>query len=348
MHHRITLCSLVALSLSACTQHASPSATNKPATLKTELVGQSAGFNSRPVDGVVEAIDDAVLAAQTSGRVVRIVHDVGSKVAAGTVLLEITGSEQRAGLRSAESAVTGTRSAVTEAIAQYDRVKALYDEHIAAKSQYDNAVAARDRALAAAGAADSALTAARESVAHTEVRAPFSGIVSRRMVEVGETVEPGHPLIAIVSPKTLRVAFNVPATIADAVRNADRASVILSNGTLPLHPLIIYPEAGGDTATLRARAELPPDTGLTPGTPVRVDLPTMASEHLTVSNAAIVRRSEVTGVYIVDPQGATSLRYVRLGHENGGRTEVISGLSAGESVALDTAAAARQVAGLNP
>jgi len=338
----------VMLFLAACGDHPATPAASPSAPLNAEKVRVETGANARPVDGIVEAVDEALLSAQTNGRVIAIVHDVGSAVPAGAVLLRITGTEQQAGLRAAQSGVTGAQSAAAEASAQYERVRALYDEHIASKAQYEAALAARDRSAAAAAAAESALSTARESVAYTEVRAPFAGIVGRRLVDVGEAVTPGRPLVSLVSPKKLRVSFNIPASVVDAVRAADHATVQSLRGAIPVSPITIYPEAGGDTGTFRARADLPASVDLAPGTPVRVDVPTHDATHLYVPDSAIVHRSEITEVYVVDAHGMATLRYVRVGRSDGQRTEILSGLAADESIALDTAAAARQIEGQRP
>ncbi len=338
----------VALTLGACSGRPALPSTSPGPALTTLQVSVESAPATRPVDGVVEAIDGALLSAQTGGRITAIVHDVGGPVAAGAVLLNITALEQNATLHAAESALTGAQSALADASARYDRIQSLYDEHIAAKAQHEAALASRDRAQAEFAAAQSNLTHARENVAHTAVRAPFAGIVSSRVVELGERVAPGQPLIAIVSPKDLRVSFNVPASIAAAVRSRDEALVQTASGVIAVRHLTIFPEAGKDTSTFRARGLLPPGTALAPGTPVRVELPTGESDQVSVPDNTLVRRSEVVGVYVVDAAGVPSLRYVRPGHSDGSRTRILAGLHAGERIATDPAAAARRLAGPTP
>ena len=72
---------------------------------------------------------------------------------------------------------------------------------------------------------------------------------------------------------------------------------------------------------------------------VKVGLVVGDTERLLVPRAALVERSEVTAVYVVDPQNRTELRYVRTGHLFGDRIEILSGLSPGERVATDPVAA---------
>ncbi len=345
---RHIVASTLAITLAACSGHNSAPAPARTSQLLTEEVAATQGTTARPVDGVVEAIDGATLSAQTSGRVSALLHDVGDRVAAGTVILRITSNEQRAGLKAADGALIGAKSAATESEAQFHRVKALYDEHIASKAQYEAALSARDRASAALAAAEGSVTHAHEQVGYTEIRAPFAGAVSRRLVDVGETVMPGQPLVGIVSGRSLRVAFAVPASIADAVRRANEARIPLASGTITLHPLTISPEAGADTGTFRARANLPSGIELAPGTPVRVELPVATLPIVTAPSSALVRRSEVSGVYVVGSDGLPVLRYVRPGRTMGDRTEILAGLAQGDVIATDSTAAARAAGDTKP
>ena len=106
----------------------------------------------------------------------------------------------------------------------------------------------------------------------------------------------------------------------------------------------MLPLVDAGTHTLQLRIALPLATqGVSPGMFARVWLPGAAggSSRLYVPTAAVVRRSELTAVYVVDSKGVPVLRQVRLGRVEGERVEVLSGVSAGERVALDPQAAAR-------
>jgi multidrug efflux pump subunit AcrA (membrane-fusion protein) len=98
---------------------------------------------------------------------------------------------------------------------------------------------------------------------------------------------------------------------------------------------------------VQLRLELPTGLhGVTPGMFARVWLPAAqvsggARPSLSVPLAAVVRRAELTGLYVLDPQGRPLLRQVRLGRVDGDRVEILSGLMAGEQVATDPQAAAR-------
>jgi RND family efflux transporter MFP subunit len=298
----------------------------------------------RLLDGRIEAVNQGTVAAQTSGRVTEILYDVNDFVPAGAVIVRLRATEQRAGLAQAEAALREATARDTEARQRHERMQGLYAEHVVPKAAFDQAVADRDAAQAQLAAARAALERAREGVAYTEVRAPYAGVVTRRDVEVGETVSPGTPLMSGLSLRYLRVAVDVPQSAVEEVRRIRKAAVYVGNRRIEATKLTIFPEASTNTNTFRARLELPENAAdLYPGMFVKVGFVVGESERLLVPAAALVERGEVTAMYVVDAQQRTALRQVRLGHRFDDQVEVLSGLRAGERIATDPVAAMKQL-----
>jgi hypothetical protein len=108
----------------------------------------------------------------------------------------------------------------------------------------------------------------------------------------------------------------------------------------------LLPTVDPGTHTVQFRAELPPGlAGVAPGQFARLWLPVAAAgtgaAPLSVAQSAVVRRAEMTGLYVLDAAGKPVLRQVRLGRSAGDQVEVLAGLSPGERVASDPQAAAR-------
>ena len=304
----------------------------------------------RFVDGTVEAVNQATVSAQTSGRVVEILYDVNDVVPAGAVIIRLKGTEQRAGLQGATAGLTEARARNAEAATTYQRIADLFQRHVVSKAQFDQATANRDAAAARLAAAEAGLTTAREGVGYTEIRSPYGGVVTKRLVEVGETVNPGTPLMAGLSLRDLRVNTNVPQSIVMQVRKLEQAAIYVNDRRIEASKITIYPEAATPSSTFRARLDLPPGSlDLAPGMFVRVGLVIGEADRLLIPSSALVERSEVTAVYVIDSHGQASLRYVRPGHRIGDKLEILSGLSAGERIALNpTAAGATVTAAGNP
>jgi len=336
---------LVTLGLGACGGEPPPPPGTAPAGLATEVVQAVVLPAERELDGIVEAVNQATVSAQTAGRVLEILHDVNDVVPAGAVLVRLRSTEQRAGLGQAEAARLEASAREAEAQARYARIRDMHQRKVVARAQLDQALAERDAAVARLAAATAALDSAREGVAYTEVKAPYAGIVTERLVRVGEVVSPGTPLMRGFSLEKLRVTVDIPQSLVGQVRKLGRAAVEVDGRRIEATGVTIFPEADPATNTFRARVDLPPDAAdVFPGMFVKVRFVMGEQSRLLVPKSAVIARSEVTAVYVVDEAGRAALRQIRAGAAFGDRLEVLAGLAAGERVALDPLAALQSLA----
>lgn len=305
-------------------------------------------------DGTVEAQNQSTVSAQTSGRVVELPFDVGDYVEKGAVIARITPVEQRARSQAGEAAVAEAKARFAEAQLVFDRTKDVYERKLIARAQFDKAAADLDAARARFDAAQALLAEARESLDHTVVRAPYPGVVVARLVQLGEAVSPGRPLISGVSLEHLRVVVEIPQQHIGPLRRHRQARVLLAEGrTVPAAGLRIPPNADPSTQTFRVRVELPQaDYGVFPGTMVKVAFVSAEERRLLVPAGAIVQRGELTAAYVIGDHGDLRLRYLRVGAATAdGRLPVLAGLVEGETLALDPIAAGialKQVAAAQP
>jgi membrane fusion protein, multidrug efflux system len=298
----------------------------------------------RQLDGTIEAVNQGTVAAQTSGRVAALLYDVNDFVPAGAVIARLRATEQRAGLLQAEAALREATARETEAQTRYQRISDMYDRKVVAKAMLDEATANRDAAVARLAAARAGLESAQEGVAYTEIRAPYAGIVTKRNVQVGETVAPGTPIMSGLSLQFLRVAVDVPQSIVEQVRRIRKAAVYVDGRRIEASKLTVFPEAATPSNTFRARLELPENAvDLYPGMFVKVGFVVGEADRLLVPANTLVERGEVTAVYVVDTSGHTSLRQLRTGHRFDDKIEVLAGLREGERIALDPVVAMRQL-----
>jgi RND family efflux transporter MFP subunit len=328
-----------ALLLGACAKSPAPASAPPP---KPELTTVAVAAERVPLelvwDGVVEAVNQATLSAQTSGRVVELPYDVDDFVPAGAVVVRFTDVEQQSVRKRADAQLAAAEAANRNAEADYKRIAEIYARKLVAKADLDQATARRDATRAALDSARAAVREASQQVDYTVIRAPYSGIVTARHVQVGESVRPGQPLISGLSLGQLRVNVNVPQSDIAAIRAHKQAAVILdaaSDKRVVAKNVILFPYADPQTHSFKVRLELPEqETGLNPGMTVKTAFVVGDAERLLVPVSALVQRSEVSAVYVVDDTGV-SLRQLRLGHRFGDRVEVLSGLKAGDRVATD-------------
>jgi len=326
---RVGLALLLAGALAACGSDERLRDPSPIQGLDTLTVGATDAGRGRAWDGVVEAVRQATLTAQTSGRVAEVLRDVNDRVSAGEVLVRLSAVEQQAGVDAA-------RAQLQLAEATYRRMAALAEGQYVSKMQLDRARAERDAARAQ-------LANVSQQTAYTTIRAPYAGIVASRDVEPGESVGVGQPLMTVFAPDALRIEVSIPQSDAERVRTNPLATVTFDDGRSVDAPNVtVFPSADPFTHATKIRVQLPAlEPALQPGRTAKVAFPAVAgAAHPRVPVSALVRRGEVNAVYVL-ADDRLSLRQLRLGERSGDAIDVIAGLAPGETIAADPVAAAQ-------
>lgn len=295
-------------------------------------------------EATLEAVNQATVASRVPGRIIELPVDAGDRVANGDVVLRIDAAEAEQGLAAADATVAQAQASLANARAEHDRARSLLARNFVSQSAVDQARTALLAAEAQLRAARAGRAQASTARAYTTIASPMSGVVSMRHVEAGEMALPGMPLLSIFDPAAMRAVVDVPQSrLGGLAAGALRASVELpdSNRMIDATRVTVLPAADARTHTLRVRVDLPADLGdVVPGSFARVHFTTGQTALVRVPIEAVVRRSELTGVYVVDERNAFSLRQIRTGpvHPDG-TVEVLAGLIGGEEIALDPVAA---------
>lgn len=278
-----------------------------------------------PAEGLVEAVRQATIAAQVPGRVVEVRADAGDAVKQGQLLMRIDAREAAEGYAASQATLANAK-------ANYERTKNLYAQKFVAKAALDKAEADYKAAQAGAGAAAA-------SASHASIVSPLTGFVAQRHTEAGELATPGKPLVTVYDPKSLRVSSSIPQYKLAEVRAHLRARIEFpeTGRWVDAAKVELLPAADPRTHTVTARVYLPDNPpGILPGMFARAHFVTGSAKKLLVPAAAVLRRGEVTAVYVIDDKNMARLRQVRLSEPlAGGYHEVLAGVSAGEKVALD-------------
>ncbi|WP_369742852.1 efflux RND transporter periplasmic adaptor subunit [Pseudidiomarina sp. PP-1MA] len=276
------------------------------------------------LQGVVESTNSATVSAQVSGRIEAVNVDVGDQVEAGATIVTITSVDQYQAVAQAQAQVAAARATLVAEQQEFDRVTKLVAQKLVPDAELDRAKARLDNANAQLKAAQAAAKRAQEQLSYTAVKAPYSGVVSERLVEPGELVQPGTPLMSGFDPAELRVHVDLPALFAPAVEQFKWAEVA---GLKPVAQRL-FPTIHSASSTVRLRLNLPADGNLLPGQWLPVVVQVGEHEGLLVPQQAVLQRGELTMVRMQD----NSWRAVRLGLTQNGQVEVVSGLKAGEVI----------------
>jgi RND family efflux transporter MFP subunit len=314
--------------------------------------GTAGSANESSLDGVVEAVRQTTVSAQVPGAIVSLMVQAGDRVRSGQALVRIDARAAQQNVAGSAAQVDAAQAVLNVASKELERQKQLL-----AKQYISQAALERTQAQWLAAQAQVKALQAQTRVAEAQsgffvLSAPYDGVVSEVTATVGDMAMPGRPLIVLHDPSALRVVASVPqsmlAGLSDKLKSVRYEIPSSAGQTGPRAPTQtqLLPTIDAATHTAQIRLILPAgntanSTGLKPGMFARVWLPATGSsaqadaERLYLPKTAILRRAEMTGVYVLDAQGQPRLRQVRLGAVAGELVEVLSGVRKGEQVAAD-------------
>ena len=333
-------------------------ATTSPATsgtLSSAIIQVRNSANMNYYDGLVEAIRQTSIAAQVAGVIVALPVKAGDKVKEGQLLARIDARAAAQGNIASQAQTQAARASLDMARKDYERQQHLFDKHYISQAALERA-----QAQFQATSAQLAAQVAQAGITHIQsdfytIRAPYTGVISELAITLGDMALPGKPLLTLYDPSGLRVRTAIPQSVLKnfSAGQTIRLELPALNSeqqrlSLPLQNLQILPALDADTHSAQVRVSLPKSdskTGINaaPGMFARIWLPTQNTQasQLVGPVAAIVRRAEMTGMYVINEKNQPQLRQVRLGRTDNDLVEILSGVSAGERVALDPQAAAK-------
>ncbi|MDP3707995.1 MAG: efflux RND transporter periplasmic adaptor subunit [Polaromonas sp.] len=289
-------------------------------------------------EGVVEAVRQSTLAAQIAGQLVELRVQVGDSVKAGQVLARIDPRAAEQVVSGSQSQLAEAQAGLTNALRAYERSKQLFAQNFISKAGLDQAELDYKAAQARVGALQANAGQASTAKTFTTITAPYAGVVAATLVEVGDMATPGRPLVTVFDPASMRVVATLSQSSLRAVKLQMPVQIDLPtlNRSLTARQVTLVPLADSRTHTAKLRLELGDATGLLPGQFARAYFATGVARKLVIPDRAVLRRSEVTAVYVQSEGGQAQLRQIRLGDASvGGFAEVLSGLREGERIALD-------------
>jgi RND family efflux transporter MFP subunit len=312
--------------LAACSPHtAGPAAeTIEPAQVLTATVEPGAHHATEAVVGTVRARLRASLEPRISGRILQFHAIPGEFVEAGEVLVELDAREVQAQVEQSLARLQQTRQ-------DLQRFEALLQQNAVTRAEFDDIQTRHTVAQAAVSQAETMLD-------HARVVAPFPGIVSRKFADVGDLAQPGRPLLEIEDLNQLRFEAHVPESLLHRIQLGDQLPVQIptleqeKQGTVAE----ITPFTDPMSRTALVKLDLSRTPGLRSGQFGRLLVPTAERAALRVPAAAVVQRGQLELVFVIQDNRA-HLRLVRTGKHWGDEVEVVSGVRAGETIAVSSA-----------
>lgn len=314
--------------------------------IRTAEMSSSATAQNFP--GSVESKEQANLSTIVMGTVTTVPVNVGDNVEKGDVLVRIKDDQILAQKEQLEANRIQAEANLLNTEKNYNRIKNLYEEKSATSKELDDISTMYEIAKANLEALDARLNETNEMLQYTVIRAPFNGVVSSKFVSAGDMATPGHPLLTISNPGSIKITANIPETWIGKVAEGDTIQVSVAAADVRNVPATLYSVSeAGDPASRQFAVEAeitdPAATQhLRPGMFAQVSMNLDERNTLFIPQSAIVQRGQLTGVYTLSDDNKAILRWVRTGQVSGDYVEILTGLAAGEQYVVNTDQPIRQ------
>lgn len=277
------------------------------------------------VPGTVRPKLFASIEAKIPGRVEKMLVSEGQTVQEGQLLAQLDAKEVQARLDQA-------LAMKDQAEQDLRRFTSLVQQKAATQAEYDG-VDAKARVARAE------VVETQTMLSYAQVKAPFSGLITKKLTDVGDLASPGKPLFEIEDPSALRFEAGVPETFITRIKPGSSFEVNIPTLEKSLKGAVaeVSPTADPNSRTFLVKVDLPPAPGLRSGQFGHVAVPAEQASMINVPAAAVLQRGQMEVVYVVK-DGRAWMRLVRTGRKLGSEVELLAGLDPGESIAVDNIA----------
>jgi RND family efflux transporter MFP subunit len=295
-----------------------------PATVRTLVAEAKPLAATEEVVGTVRSKTRAIIEARVGGRIEALLVSPGQLVKPGDLIAQLDVREIQARLDQA-------KATLEQADRDLERYTALIKQNVLTKAEYDTAET-RQRV------AQGAVVEAETMLGYAKVVAPFDGVITRKLSDVGDQAAPGRGIVELEDPAALRVEANVPEGLVSFVKLGAKMAVYAAEKSGATEAAIseVAPAADPASRTVLVKLDLPADSGLRLGQFVRVAVPVGEKTSLRLPKSAVVVRGQMEMVF-VDTNHVAQMRLVKTGRKSNGDVEIVSGLDAGERVVVDGA-----------
>ena len=296
------------------------------ATVRVQTVERKSRAATEDVVGTVRPKLSSVVEAKVSGRIEQLLVVPGQLVKAGEKLVLVDAHEIKSRLDQAAAARQQAES-------ELKRDTDLMQQKILSAAEFDTAQSKFRIAAAAEAEAKSMLD-------YTLIVAPFDGVITRKIADVGDLAAPGKPLLQMENPDTLRLEADVPEALIGNVKLGEKLAVHIAAVTSETVGTVaeLSPTADSNSRTYLVKLDLAGAPGLRSGQFGRVSVPVGDVSAIHVPAAAVIQRGQMELVFVVAGNHA-QMRLVKTGSRVGDEIELVSGLNSGEQVVVDGAAA---------
>lgn len=309
-----------------------------PIPVETQRVERGQVVDKVEATGTIFPLHDVLVSSETSGTVRRVLVEVGDRVQAGALLVQVDAELKQLAVQQAKAAVRKAKATFEKASRDFDRNRKLYDNKDISKHVFETARLNKESSFAALLSAEANLKIAERRLRDAGIRSPVDGLVAARMVELGSMVAPGSPVAKVVDISRVKVKFGVPEReIVKLYKEQPARVTVVSYRGLDFSGTVSSVGPQADLATRTFPVEVLVDN---PGgklkagmvANVAVAARTLQDVPLLPKSALLERAGQM--IIFVVRDGRAERRLPRLGLETGDKVAVTEGVQVGESVVV--------------
>lgn len=321
-------------------------ANEKPVVVTVATVS-TGSQNAILASGQVEAVQTANISTRVMGRITNIYVKAGDKVNKGQLLATISDEDIRAKRAQTDAMIAEAEASFVNAQKDLERFTNLYKQQSATAKELDNVTLQFNSAKARVDAAKQMRSEVNASLSYSSLTAPFSGVVTQKLAEVGNIANPGMPIVTIEQSGILQVSASIAESDISNIHLGDAATLLIKSTGKSFEGKVIElnPSSQFTGGQYIVKISIPETAkaDIYSGMFVSVTIPLKGVKQIQsnadvvlVPTSAIVNRDELTGIYTVSENKTALLRWIRLGKNYGDKVEVISGLAKNESFILSS------------
>lgn len=316
-------------------------AVSNNSTVNVEIYTPSQSSNDGLyLSGEVVAKQTANISTRMMGYVNKIYVKPGDKVSEGQLLVSISNDDLLAKKAQVQAMITEAEAASKNAQRDYERFKTLHAQNSVSDKELENVALQNTSMNAKVQMAKQQLNEVDAMMAYTNIRAPFSGVITQKMVDEGSIANPGMPILTLEQNGDFQVLATVPENYIQYVKVGDTAKIELKSLGVTIDGQIseLSPSAfrSGGQYAMKLSLDSKNQENIHSGMYANILIPNVdidvTSSKILLDKNSIVYRDQLTGVYVLDDQNQANLRWVRLGKTIGNQIEVLSGISDNERV----------------
>lgn len=336
---------------------------NPPSTIKA--ITAIAAISNQPIIyetlGTITAQNSSVLSSKIMGAVLTVNVKEGDSVKKGNVLIVLDERQVTSGLRQSEAGLEEARKAYMAAVsakdaaqagaqlaqATYRRYQKLYEEESATRQEFEEVEARYRQATAALTQADAMVAAAQSKIKQARagvsgasiskkdatILAPYDGIITSKLINVGDLASPGTLLLTIEKTGGFQAEMVIPEHHIQAIQIGQTMDIrIPDQKDIPqLTGIVqtIVPAADSKSRSFLVKINLPETAILRSGMFARVSIPLSEGGILLIPESAQILEGQLTGYFMIDDTAVARFRLMRTGRHFGDQVEIISGLKPG-------------------